>query len=265
MYPQLLHLYGPLWIQSYGVMIVLGVSVTAWFVYHHQQRKQCASDDEFFSVAFWGLCFGILGGRVLFVLAHASEYLASPWEFFFVWEGGFAILGAMIGTSLGVWFALKKDWLRALKLSDIVATYAPIAQCFGRIGCLLAGCCYGKMLDQATWWSVTFSNPACLLPDHLLGIPLYPTQLFLAGASLGIFVVLRILSSRLIGVPGALLSLYFLLESIARISIDFFRADRLIVFESRLCLISKFQCYSFIAALMALAVHVWCLWRKKLK
>lgn len=263
MYPQLFHVWGPLWIQSYGVMIILGVLTSLWLIYRDKRRKVILSDDDFFSAAFWGLFSGLVGGRILFVVAHLSEYLESPWEFFYVWEGGFAILGAMIGAVIGVWFSLGKSWVRTLKVSDIVVLYAPLAQVSGRLGCLLAGCCYGKVLEQATWWSITFSNQDSLIPGYLLGMPLYPTQLFLAASSLGIFFVLQMCASRLIDRSGALLALYFLLESIARIGIDFFRDDRVIAVRFLVGGISIFQIYSCIAAVVSLLVFWWCFQQKR--
>jgi phosphatidylglycerol:prolipoprotein diacylglycerol transferase len=94
----------------------------------------------------------------------------------------------------------------------------------GRLGCLLAGCCYGK--PTTVPWGITFTSPdAAANVGTPLGIPLHPTQLYDAGAELLILVLLLLTERRGRPFAGRTFWLYMLLYAISRFIIEFYRGD----------------------------------------
>ena len=102
----------------------------------------------------------------------------------------------------------------------------------GRLGCLMAGCCYGR--PTSVPWAVTFTDPfAQANVGTPLGVPLHPTQLYEAGAELLILGVLLAWERRGHGFPGRTFWTYMLLYGVSRFAIEFYRGDsRGMVFDA---------------------------------
>ena len=94
-----------------------------------------------------------------------------------------------------------------------------LGQVFGRLGCLAAGCCFGRPTTLP--WAVRFTHPEALAP---LGVPLHPTQLYEALAALFIFLLLLSLR-RIDFFTGQILTAYLFLSGWARLLIEFCRGD----------------------------------------
>lgn len=245
MCPKLLTIYGPIAIQSYGFMILFGLLVFLGVTYFHPRRAKLMPGDVYINVVFGALLVGVLGGRVLGVIADWSSFKENPIEIFYPWIGGFVVVGAIAAIVFIMPLYLWWNRVPVLETFDFAAVYAPMLQAIGRFGCLLAGCCYGMPLATASWWSVTFVNPEAHIPPNLLGIPLFPAQLFTSAASGLIFVFMLLLHKRFTRVGQAAL-FYLMSEDIARFLVDFWRGDRQELFAVYgFCLeISKFQAYS---------------------
>jgi phosphatidylglycerol:prolipoprotein diacylglycerol transferase len=109
-----------------------------------------------------------------------------------------------------------------LQLMDLASQYAPLMQAIARIGCLLAGCCYGKLAPDLPW-AITFTRPDGFAP---LQLPLHPTQIYFGLASLCIFFIMVTVARVSTTKPGQLTCLYLILESLSRFTLDFWRGDR---------------------------------------
>ena len=94
----------------------------------------------------------------------------------------------------------------------------PLGQFFGRIGCFMAGCCYGAPADLP--WAVTFTNPQSLCP---IREPLHPSQLYEAILALGVFGLLYGVRTRK-RFDGEMLLAYFALAGLVRFVVEFFRS-----------------------------------------
>ena len=105
------------------------------------------------------------------------------------------------------------------KVADMWAPAASIGQGIGRIGCFMAGCCYGKPIDLT--WGVVFTHPHCLAPTN---ISLHPTQIYSSLSGFVIFVVLVLLHSRK-KFEGQVVLWFLILHSTARLGIERFRGD----------------------------------------
>ncbi len=222
MYPRLLHIYGPLWIQSYGAMIAIGFLVFLYFSSRDPLRKKLISQEAYLNTVFVGLVSAVIGGRLLYILTHVDEFAGRWIETVYPWTGGLVVLGAIVGVLVGVTTYLRINRVPVLPLFDLGALYAPLMQSIARFGCLFAGCCYGAYAPHL-WWAITFTNPDGYAP---LYAPLHPTQIYMSLISLGIFVVLKMLASHLLTRPGTMLATFLMLENLARFTIDFWRGDR---------------------------------------
>lgn len=261
MFPRLLHLYGPLWIHSYGVMIAIGFTVFLWLTYYHPLRKKLINGELYLNTVFLGLLSGIVGGRLLFVITEWEYFLNNPFNIIAPWEGGLVVLGAIIGVLAIIPAYLMYHKIQTLELIDLVSLYAPLMQAIARFGCLFAGCCYGKIAPDLPW-AITFTRTEGFAPLH---VPLHPTQLYLAAASFIIFLLLPLLKKIVVTKPGQLTFMYLILESIARFVIDFWRGDHtsgntihtLAVGDSIHVMLSTLQLYSlsfFITCVIGLIV-----------
>lgn len=242
MYPKILSLYGPVAINSYGLMIVLGFAAFLYYAVRHPRREAIATRDQFYNILFWGLALGIIGGRVLFAIMSPAAF-GHWYEVLLPWEGGFSLLGTIIAITGGLPFVIQWASVPILPMLDLIAIYAPLTQAISRVGCFLAGCCYGTTCSS--WFAVRYSHPESLAP---LGVFLHPAQLYAAASSLLIFFLMRFLFDTRATRAGQLIFLYLMLESFARFINDFWRGDRHIgsaLFH--VPLLGRLSTYQFIA------------------
>jgi len=223
MCPKILHIYGPLWINGYGLMIAAGFFLFTFLTYRHEWRKKLISGDAYLRVLLLGFLAAVIGGRLLFVLFNLPTSWQEAKEVFYLWEGGFSLFGSILAVIITVSVYLRASKIRILPFFDLLALYTPLLQTLSRIGCFLAGCCHGVMMHAKSWWSVTFTDPYGLAPR---GVALHPTQLYSAGASLMIFLFLLVISKKASKIPGVILLTYLLAETTSRFVVDFWRGDR---------------------------------------
>lgn len=116
--------------------------------------------------------------------------------------------------------------------TDVFAPGIALGHIVGRLGCLLAGCCFGKPADVA--WAITFTDPAAMANAGTpLGVPLHPTQLYDAGAEALILIFLLVFERRGRAFPGRTFWSYMLLYGASRFIIEFYRGDnRGVVFDA---------------------------------
>ncbi|MBM3886510.1 prolipoprotein diacylglyceryl transferase [Candidatus Dependentiae bacterium] len=245
MCPRLFTIYGPIAIQSYGFMIVVGLLTFLAITYYHPRRAKILSGEMYLNAVFMGLLVGVLGGRFLGVIADWQTFKQNPIEIFFPWVGGFVVLGAIMGIVMIMPLYLWWHRIDVLKLFDFVAVYAPLMQAIARFGCLFAGCCYGIAANPNAWYAITFTSFEAHMPESLLGIPLIPTQLFAGGASAVIFLLMLLLQGRFARV-GQAAFFYLMCENIARFSVDFWRGDRGDLYSLLGLHVSQFQLYSLL-------------------
>ncbi|MBY0353875.1 prolipoprotein diacylglyceryl transferase [Candidatus Babeliales bacterium] len=245
MYPCLAHLYGPLWIRSYGLMIAIGFLVFLFLTYRHPLRKKNIDGDTYLNTVFIGLVSGVAGGRLLFVWTAWEQFSHNWIEILYPWVGGFVVLGSILGVLLVAPLYLLAHRVRILPVLDLAGLYAALMQAIARFGCFFAGCCYGMPVKTALPWAVTFTNPEGFAP---LLVPLHPTQLYMSAASFAIFIFIRFVLYNPKLKTGVLFFSYLSLDSIARFAVDFWRGDRdtlvdVIEVQGKLLQLSQVQIY----------------------
>lgn len=219
---EILHIYGPLSINAYGLMIAIGVSLAIFFLFRDKKCQALISEETLSNAIIGTIITGVLGGRLLWYAEQAAA-IQSSIPFFALWQGGLSSLGAMIAVTLFVPLYLYFHGIPVLQLLDRVVLYFPLAPAFGRLGCFFAGCCYG--MTTTLPWAITYYTEPSFAP---LGIPLHPTQLYSAAVQFLLFLFLWKLKDKDFR-PGTLVGIYLLSTASSRFVIDFLRANRRLV------------------------------------
>lgn len=203
--------FGALHLYSYGLCIAIGVLLSLFLMKRRALLEGFPKPDEVFDMSFAILVWGFLGARLFYVVQNFSYYVAEPLKIFAVWEGGLIFYGGAIMAFVGFGWAVRKKRLPFWRTLDFIAPYGALAHAFGRIGCFLNGCCYGKICDLP--WAVRFPG---------LPYAVHPAQIYEAGYDLMLFAFLLARSKRA-RFDGEITLLYFLLYGLGRYLIEFLR------------------------------------------
>lgn len=217
MHPVLFHI-GPVTIYSYGFLIAIGALLGFTYLYFHGKKYFNVSFDQSNTLFIYLVIAGVLGGKFFMIFESPSYYLSNPGKL--LSGSGFVFYGSLVfAIPTMLWF-FKKNNLPAWGMLDIMGPTACIAHGFGRIGCFLAGCCYGKPTDSI--FGVTYIDAACQAEP--LNTPLHPTQLYEATFIFSIFILLTILKKKK-QFNGQLFLIYIMLYAVGRGVLELYRAD----------------------------------------
>jgi phosphatidylglycerol:prolipoprotein diacylglycerol transferase len=212
---------GPFTLHTYGVFIAaafflaIGMSL-------REARKQGMDQNRILDLAFYLTLSGVLGARTLFIIVEYEYFLEDPIRIFKIWEGGLVFYGGLIVAFIVSAFYVRKHKLPVLKIADFVAPALSAAQALGRMGCLTAGCCYGKETSRP--WGIVFTDPESLVPLEKLHVTLHPTQIYSSLSNLTLFVLLYMLY-RNRKFDGQVCFMYGMLYPLVRSFLEFFRGD----------------------------------------
>jgi phosphatidylglycerol:prolipoprotein diacylglycerol transferase len=217
MHPELFH-WGLLHIRSYGVMLAVAFLVGTWIALR-EARRLSLDEDKVVNVILVILVASVLGARALYVMEHIQEFRREWGTVIALWQGGLTLYGGLIGGTVAGLIAARKFGLPMWTLADALTPSVALGTMFGRIGCFLNGCCYGKPTSLP--WGVVFP------PDSFAGLefgttPVHPSQLYFAIAGLVLFLVTWSLRKRL-GIPGTLFWTFVILFALIRIPLDMTR------------------------------------------
>jgi phosphatidylglycerol:prolipoprotein diacylglycerol transferase len=213
----ILYSFDGITIYTYGLFVSVGF-LTGFVLFLTDLKRRSISTDTGIDFAFWVLLSSIIGSRLVYVLLNFPYFARYPLKIVMLWEGGLVWYGAFLGalaTAL-IYFRIKKldGWLWA----DIAVPYVALGQAIGRIGCFMAGCCYGCPTDLP--WGTTFTASE-IAP---LGISLHPTQIYDMLFNFGIFALLFFRRNRITFRGEQILS-YIFLYGATRSIVEVFRGD----------------------------------------
>ena len=216
---QILFSIGDVHIYGYGVMIAIGF-IMGCLLLTRLAKHYGEDPDLAVSLTLVCLISGVIGAKVLFWITVLPDFIARPLHYLRDPANGFVIYGGLIvGLIFGILF-LRRKKKNAFAYLDLAMPAVALGQGFGRIGCFLAGCCYGAQTGSR--FGIVFPNS----PYAPSGIPLVPTQLMMSGLDflncIGLCLFLAKAKNR---APGQTLGLYFICYSIGRFLIEFVRGD----------------------------------------
>ncbi|MGL5634265.1 MAG: prolipoprotein diacylglyceryl transferase [Sarcina sp.] len=205
-------------IYGYGFLIAIGI-ICAVFLLNRNAKKRGYNEDHIFNLVIITILMGILGGKVLYIITDFKSVMQDPLSIFKEFGYGFVIYGAIIFGILGVFLYCKYKKWNSLEVFDMVVPGLALAQGFGRIGCFLAGCCYGGVTDGPLY--LVFPSGG-LAPA---GVHLHPTQIYCAIFDFLLAAFLMWYSKHREKNAGDTLCMYMIIYSIGRFLVEFLRND----------------------------------------
>lgn len=188
----------------YRWLLLAGIAASL-FLWSRLARRE----PRLLGVYFGGLLGAFTGAKVVYLAAEGWMFWDSP-QRWLIWATGKSILGALLGGYAGV--EIAKVILGYEKATgDLWALVAPVGIIFGRVGCLLHGCCLGRECTPA-WWT---------LRDHagLARWPAVPAEIGFNLLALAIFLAMR----RTQRLPGQHFHLYLIGYGLFRFAHEFLR------------------------------------------
>lgn len=207
---------GPFTLYGYGLMIGIGI-LAAYFTAEYRAQKKGLDKEQIFSLTLWCLVGGILGAKLLFIITQIKDIINNPktlWDM----SNGFVVYGGIIGGILVGYLFCKRKKLDFVKYFDLTMPSIALAQGFGRIGCFLAGCCYG--VPTNSHFGIIFPHSG-FAPS---GVRLVPTQPISSALNFLNFFALIFLAKRL-KADGQIAGFYLVFYSVGRFIIEFYRGD----------------------------------------
>lgn len=205
-------------VYGYGFMIAIGI-LLAIMLFIRKMKSTGYDEDKAYNMIFISIISGVLGGKILYILTNFKYTIENPKEIIENFGYGFVIYGAIIAGILVVYLYCRKEKWNALEIFDFIAPAVALGQGFGRIGCLLAGCCYGGVTNGPLY---------LVFPEGSLapaGLHLHPTQLYSAIFDFLLAIFLLWYGKNRARVKGEVFSLYLIIYSIGRILVEFLRND----------------------------------------
>jgi prolipoprotein diacylglyceryl transferase len=213
-------------INAYALAILLGI-IFAIIVVNQRLSYRGAEKWVVIDVALYAVPLGILGGRLFHVATHPTDYFypgANIWRIFYVWEGGLAIFGALIGGAIGAWIGTRIVGLRFWSFADALAPGLLIAQGVGRLGNYFNQELFGAPTDLPWGLQIDTPNPAIpagLPPETLF----HPTFLYEMLWNLFGALVLIALVRKFSLQWGRVFGLYLVWYGVGRFFLEMIRLD----------------------------------------
>jgi phosphatidylglycerol:prolipoprotein diacylglycerol transferase len=222
---------------GYGFMMFVGFSTAAWSASRRVLRIG-QPPEVIWDMMMWALVPGLIGARLTYLLQNWQEVFGGKtgsdyWiSFVSLWDGGIVFYGGVFGGIIGIIIYSRLRKVNAVALFDVIAPSLFVGEGFGRIGCFLYGCCFGRACDLP--WAVRFPADSLtweklmirrvIPPDALETIPLHPTQIY---SSIMAFILAGILAWYFRRRPfdGSVMALGWILYPINRYVLETLRDD----------------------------------------
>ncbi len=214
----------------YGITMALGIIVAAILTIVECKRKKL-HEDTALDVCLVAIPSGIVGARLYYVLFELERYLADPISMLYIWEGGLAVYGSIIGGAIGVYIYCRKKKIRFLKIVDAIAPGLVLAQSIGRWGNFFNQEAFGPVVtDPSLLWFPyavridgvhTFNGVVCEHPYHMA------TFFYESAWCFIVFLVLWFFIRKRVKHDGDVFLWYGLLYGLERMYVEGLRGDSL--------------------------------------
>ena len=211
-------------IPFYGLFCVAGTGLAIAVVVMRSKVTLIPKDDILYA-ALYSAIGVVAGGKLLYLLIDLPKiveafprFTEDPSLIFVYLRGGFVYYGALGGVIVGLYIYCRRYRSRFLPMLDNCVVGVPLAHALGRIGCLSAGCCYGR--EYHGIGHIVFGSRG-LAPA---GVPLFPSQIVESALNIILFAALFIYARR-IRPTGRVTGVYLLSYAVIRFTLEFFRGD----------------------------------------
>lgn len=214
---------------SYGLMAIIGFVLALTVAFYIASVVRVHSYDVLYASIYAGLGL-IIGAKIVYFITVIPT-VADNWEMysndlmrlFFDGFSGFVFYGGLIGSLLGIYVYSRRQHMPVGPFFDIMVVAIPVMHGIGRIGCLMAGCCYGCEYHGPL--SITFPENE-IIPE-VSGVERFPMQLIEIFFNLILFIVFFTLVKKRIFRNGRLLGVYLMAYPMMRFVLEFFRGDEI--------------------------------------
>jgi phosphatidylglycerol:prolipoprotein diacylglycerol transferase len=217
-HPEILD-WGPLHLRSYGLLLAVAFLVGTWLGLI-EARRLSLDEDKLVTVVLVALVGSVLGARLLYVMEHLEDFRHQWTGALALWQGGLTLYGGIVAGTVAGLAAARQLRLPLWTVADALTPSLALGTMFGRVGCFLNGCCYGRPTKLP--WGVVFPAESFATLEYGR-VPLHPAQLYNAAAGLAMFLVAWAVRRR-VRVPGTLFWGFIAVFSAARIALDMTRA-----------------------------------------
>jgi phosphatidylglycerol:prolipoprotein diacylglycerol transferase len=209
-------------IPSYGVMVALGV-VLGLLALKRRGDRRGHDGALLVDVALWLVIWALVGAKGLLVLVELPRYLEDPASVIGVIRAGGVFLGGFIAAVIAAVVLFRRHHLEPLPTMDVVIPSVALGHAVGRIGCLLAGCCWGSTCDLP--WAITYTDPvATANVGTPLGVALHPFPAYAALFNLALWGALEWMYARR-PPAGRVFAAYLMLYGTGRFLLEWTRGD----------------------------------------
>src|SRR5574341_1164918 len=238
---------GHLAVRWYSLILLSAIVIGIWLTAREAERKGFEKEDVY-DAAVWIVIGGLIGARLFHVLDHWShEYAADPLRVLYIWEGGLAIWGAVVGGVISAAFVSRERRWCFPKLLDAGAPGSVLAQAIGRVACVVTGDAMGKPTTGP--FGFAYTNPNAMVPQ--LGVYYTPMPVYELVTNLVIFAVLWQLRKRK-WPDGRLFLVYLTLYSLERFFLAFTSSYQILAFG-----LTQSQIVAIFGLVVSLALLAW--------
>lgn len=188
--PVALHIWGPIQVQWYGLMYLLGFLAGLYLGIWRAKRQSWRgfTPEQVSDLLFYIVLGIVLGGRIGYVLFyHLDLFFQNPFYLIRIWDGGMSFHGGFLGVVIAVVLFARRRGMTIFTVGDFVAPLVPPGLFFGRLGNFINGELWGRPTDVP--WGMIF--------PQVDGLTRHPSQLYqMAGEGLLLFVLLWWFSSK---------------------------------------------------------------------
>ncbi|MDD4098179.1 MAG: prolipoprotein diacylglyceryl transferase [Lentisphaeria bacterium] len=233
---------GPLAVRWYGICIAAGL-VAGFNLQLWRAKKYDFTQDQVSDITFLAMGAGLVGARLLYVLRFwQQEFAGRFWDIFKIHQGGLVFYGGFLGAVLAlVLLAHRRRW-PVWRLADLIAPALALGHAFGRIGCLINGCCFGFPYHgpgaiRYPAWTDGFLNSVVAVQaekgllqpaaDLAWSAPTFPLEGVAALGNLAICLILLWLEKRQ-WFRKRLFLAYIVMYTVGRFLLEFGRGDYLV-------------------------------------
>ena len=224
MYPIALQI-GSFAIRWYGVMAALGF-ISAIFMMEYNRRFANLTKDQCSNLLFIALLTGIVGARIFYFIQFYDQFRGEEWRIIRVDQGGLVFYGGFLLAFASIVIYSRKAHIDPIRVLDVLSPAMALAHAFGRIGCFLNGCCFGRITSSI----IGVTPPAGSVVEQLSGpYPVYPVQLFEAGQNI-ILAILYCYMLRHVK-RGVVISCFLIFYGTLRFFNEMMRGDNVLFFH----------------------------------
>ncbi len=215
-------LFGGLPVHTYGVLAATGfLAGMSWAGY--DARRRGYNPNLVMDLVFYMILTGIVVSRLHYILVtDPGMFIRAPLDVFKIWQGGITFYGGVIGGISAVAYYVWRYHLSFFDYADIIAPGVSIGHAFGRMGCLMAGCCHGLPTSAGAWYGISYPEGVGSLAPT--GVSLYPTQPMEALGEVLIFLFL-VWRGRHQKFSGQIFALYIMIYAVLRFVLEYLRGD----------------------------------------